>query len=371
MTLLSLSACELSSPSSKLGVKEVSYNELPGWGQDSLVEVYSALIKSCSKISASSLPMIGDKKVGSWEPFYKALTDLKSPTSIEIQELFQNYLIPYQVHVGPQSEGLFTGYYEPQLRGSRIKTEIYNVPIYARPTDLIMIEDLGIFRNECEGIRIAGYNEKGHLKPYPTRAEIENGALEGRGLEIVWVDDFVDAYFMAIQGSGCVLFEDNSKIHLGYAGTNGHAYTSIGKLLVMQEEFTPETISMQSIREWLAKNPAKAKALLQQNKSFVFFQNRPEGGPVGAQGLPLTAKRSLAVDRTYIPLGVPLWLDIEHPNTSQEKLQRLVIAQDTGGAIKGPIRGDFYWGAGSEAGVLAGVMKSKGSYYIFLPRPLS
>jgi membrane-bound lytic murein transglycosylase A len=370
MTLLSLSACEPLPPSLKLSLREFSYNELPGWGQDSMAEVYPTLTKACSEISVLNIPMIGDRKVGSWQPFYKALTHLKNPTSIEIQELFQNYLVPYQVRFGAQFEGLFTGYYEPQLRGSRIKTDLYNVAIYARPVDLIMIEDLGIFRNELKGIRIAGYNEKGHLKPYFTRAEIENGALEGRELELVWVDDVVDAYFMAIQGSGCILFEDGSKIHLGYAGTNGHPYTSIGKILVEQGEFTVEAISMQSIRAWLAAQPEKARSLLEQNQSFVFFRERPEGGPVGAHGVPLIAKRSLAVDRVYIPLGLPLWLDIEHPDLTQQKLQQLVIAQDTGGAIKGPIRGDFFWGTGPQAGELAGVMKSKGSYFVFLPRPL-
>ncbi|MBL0942112.1 MAG: MltA domain-containing protein [Alphaproteobacteria bacterium] len=371
MTLLSFVACELPSPSIKLSLREVSYNNLPGWGQDSLVEVYPALTKTCLEISTLNISMIGDREVGSWQPFYKALTGLKSPTSSEIQEVFQNYLVPYQVQFGSQSKGLFTGYYEPQLRGSRVKTDRYNIAIYARPGDLIMIEDLGAFRNELKGIRIAGYNEKGHLKPYPTRAEIENGVLKGQGIELVWVDDFVDAYFMAIQGSGCILFEDGSKIHLGYAGTNGHAYTSIGKILIERGEFTVKTVTMQSIRAWLSDYPEKAKDLLQQNQSFVFFRELPEGKPVGAQGLTLTPKRSLAVDRTYIPLGLPLWLDIEHPDTTQQKLQQLVIAQDTGGAIKGPIRGDFYWGSGPEAGALAGIMKSQGSYYLFLPRPLS
>lgn len=370
MTVLTLSACGPPYPSLKPELKKVTYADLPGWGEDALEEAHASLKQSCQAMCDSPLEMsfTEDIKIAAWQPFCTALKDIKNPTRHEMQALFEHYLTPYQVWSDSGSQGLFTGYYEPQLRGSQRKTAAYKVPIYACPPDLIMIEDLGIFRDGLKGTRIAGRNEKGHLKPYYTRAEIESGALEGQGLELVWVDDQVDAYFMAIQGSGSVVFEDGSEVHLGYAGTNGYPYTSIGKVLVEKGEFTPEAVSMQSIRAWLSEHPEKTQALFHKNQSFVFFRNRPEGGPVGAQGLPLTAQRSLAVDRIYIPLGAPLWLDIEHPDLTQPQVRQLVIAQDTGGAIKGPIRGDYFWGAGAQAGELAGIMKSKGGYYIFLPR---
>jgi len=210
----------------------------------------------------------------------------------------------------------------------------------------------------------------GNLKPYEDRKAIVEGALDPRNLEIVWVDDPVDAFFLQIQGSGRVTLEDGRVMRLGYAGQNGHPYVAIGRELIARGALTRETVSMQSIRAWLAANPAEAAALMNANPSYVFFRELPGDGPVGAQGAALTPLRSLAVDRRFVPLGTPVWLDAEHPDPGTARLRRLVVAQDVGGAIRGPVRGDLFWGHGDAAADLAGRMKSPGRYYLLLPKGL-
>ena len=218
----------------------------------------------------------------------------------------------------------------------------------------------------------------GALEPYATRAEIDGGALAAQGLELVWVDDPVDAFFLHIQGSGRVTFEDGTRRRLAYAATNGHNYFSIGRRLVALGALSCEDVSMQTIRDWLAANPERASEVMHENASYVFFRWLDEGqateGPVGAQGVALTAGRSLAVDRRFVPMTVPIWLagaaPDPHPAREDRPLRRLMVAQDTGGAIRGPVRGDVFWGTGDEAGAVAGRMKHEGRYWLLLPRGL-
>jgi membrane-bound lytic murein transglycosylase A len=269
-------------------------------------------------------------------------------------------------------DGLFTGYYEPLLRGSRRYGGAYTVPLYRAPDDLVLI-DLGLFKPDLAGREIAGRIDGRQFVPYFGRAEIDAGALEGRGLELVWVDDAIDTFFLQIQGSGQVELDDGARIRVGYDGQNGHQYRAIGRDLVAQGALTLEEVSLQSIRDWLIAHPAEAREIMARNASYVFFRERPEldaaDGPIGAQGVPLTAGRSLAVDRRYIPLGTPIWLESTAPWPEGEgPLRRLVIAQDTGGAIKGPVRGDVFWGTGPRAEAIAGHMKSQGRYVVLLPK---
>jgi membrane-bound lytic murein transglycosylase A len=280
------------------------------------------------------------------------------------------WFLPFLVTDQGRDSGLFTGYFEPELKGARSRDGRFNVPIYGRPGDLVTVE-LGQFRDEWRGQRIAGRVESGSLRPYASRAQIEAGALAGERLEILWVDDPIDAFFLHIQGSGRVVLADGSVIRLGFAAQNGRAYVPIGRELIARGALDREGTSMQSIRAWLAGHPGEAASVMNLNPSYVFFRVLDGEGPVGSLGVPLTPGRSLAVDRAFLPLGVAMWLDAQDPLDPGRRVQRLVIAQDTGGAIRGVVRGDVFWGHGPEAAERAGRMRSSGRYWILLPRVLA
>ncbi len=266
------------------------------------------------------------------------------------------------------TEGLFTGYYEASLNGSMMQTERYNVPLRALPKDLISV-DLGSFRQDLRGKRIAGRVVGNKLKPYEDRAEI---VAEKMPLSVdktlMWVDSPVDAFFLEIQGSGVVKMADGSIQRVGYAGQNGHEYTAIGRVLIEMGELTKDNVSMQTIRTWLEQNPDQAQTIMNENRSYVFFTKQDKEGPVGAEGVTLTPQHSLAVDRGLYPYGLPVWLDVEDPQNEDARLQRMMVAQDTGGAIKGAVRGDFFWGYGDYAETQAGVMVSRGSMTVMVPK---
>jgi membrane-bound lytic murein transglycosylase A len=271
-----------------------------------------------------------------------------------------------------EREGVFTGYFEPVYEASREPTERHTAPLLPRPDDLVEV-DLGLFRDELKGERIAGRVENGRLKPYDVRNGIETRAAADA---LAWLDPN-DLFFLQIQGSGQLVFDDGGVLRVGYAGQNGHPYTAIGRVMVERGVMPLEAVSMQSIRAWLdgASHDA-ARELRDQNASYVFFREletvAPELGPLGAQGAPLTPGRSLAVDRRFTTLGAPVWVDIEPVEAvGGEPIRRLMIAQDTGGAIRGPIRGDVFWGSGDEAAALAGAMNAKGSMIVLLPRRLA
>ncbi len=231
--------------------------------------------------------------------------------------------------------------------------------------------DLGDFRENLRGERIAGRVVDGRLKPMEDRAAISSGALRGRNLELVWVDDPVDAFFLHIQGSGRVVMDDGSVKRVGFDGQNGHPYVAVGRELIARGAMAREQVSMQSIRAWLKANPGEAQALMNANPSYVFFRPLGGEGPEGAQGVVLTPGRSLAVDRNFVPYGVPVWLDAEDPLDPAARVSRLMVAQDTGGAIRGPVRGDVFWGHGADAEERAGRMRSRGTYWLLLPRTVA
>lgn len=382
--LFCLSSCALFTPEERpefaaedtpLSIKPVDFTALPGWENDDLEGIIKALGHSCEKLmKQDNAKPFGDPawglhlEIGSWAPACSKIENgtLKAGPFGDPRSFFQFFFTPYEVSAGDYTKGLFTGYYEASLHGSRTQSAQYNTALLKRPDDLVMVE-LGDFRDTLKGQRIAGRVIDGNLKPYQSRAEIEQGLL-ANAEPLVWVDDPVDAFFLHIQGSGRVLLDDGTEMRVGYAAQNGHVYYAVGRELVKRELMAKEDVSMQNIRQWLDDHPQEAAEFMNLNPSYVFFNEITGEGPLGAQNVPLTATRSMAVDRTKIAYGTPLWLDIDEPVAGQGALQRLVIAQDTGGAIKGPIRGDFYWGYGEEAEHNAGLMKAKGRYWLLLPR---
>lgn len=327
---------------------QVSYSDLPNWNNDHLSDAWPAYIRSCQKL----------KYQPRWQKPCAAAFAMKNPSESAIRKYYKTWFKPYEVRSGKTKNGLFTGYYEPEIYGSLVKSARFHSPIYKRPGDLVMIEDAGIFKPNLRGVRLAGRVINGNLKPYYSHADIDNGALAGN--ELIWVEDPVDAFFIHVQGSATVKLDNGEVMRIGYAGTNGHTYTSIGSVLIQQYGMSSKDMSMQTIRSFLRTHPELMKSILQQNASYVFFTERTGEGPLGDQGVVLTPGRSLAVDPRYISHGTPVWLNITG-------IQKMVIAQDKGGAIKGPIRGDLFWGTGDVAGDNAGTMKASGNYFVLIP----
>lgn len=337
------------------------FNDLPGWRSDNHGMAFTSFKNSCTVwlSQPDNQPLSGVFALG-------RIADWKRLCAIQVRSgeeklFFEKWFKPYAVANSGGFDGLFTGYYLPELHGSFKKTKRYNVPIYGVPRDLIKHHGQ------------LGRLEKGRFVPYHDRAAIRRGALAGKMEEILWVDNEVDAFFMEVQGSGRIIMADGHVQGVGYAGKNGRAYYAIGKSLVDKGYIPREQISMQTIRAWIEQHPEEGKQLMLENQSVVFFKltdTKAQEGPIGSMSTPLTAGYSLAVDKNYLPMGAPLWLDAEHPAGTQ-RLRRLVMAQDTGGAIKGVIRGDVYWGQGPQAGEMAGVMKSRGRFFILVPRHLT
>lgn len=355
----------------KLTIKPVSFTALPGWGSDNLQSFAQAFEKSCSRIQKAA----PDKKFGAleaagnyanWQKPCGEFLAMKDPDNQALSIFFENHFTPHAVMADGKAEGLFTGYYEASLNGSRKKSKTYNVPLYARPDDLVMVQ-LGEFRDDLKGRRIAGRVVNGKLKSYEDRTDIVDGKWPHNDKALVWIDNAVDAFFVQIQGSGVVQLDDGGTMRVGYAGQNGHPYYAIGRELIKREQLTKENVSMQSIRDWLEANSDQADEIMNTNASYVFFQELEGEGPLGGEGVALTAGRSLAIDRSLISYGIPIWTDFAAPVERMPRLQKLMVAQDTGGAIRGPVRGDVFWGYGQTAENLAGPMKSKGRYWFLLP----
>ena len=370
--LLSACAGPLQPAKPELNLKPANFAELPGWQKENFKTLMPAFEKSCKRI------LIGDpsKRLGAleqagnygdWQPACNRFLALDKADSAGIRHFFETHFSPHQVLADDEPEGLFTGYYEASLKGSRTKGGPYQIPLHARAEDLVMVQ-LGEFREDLKGRRIAGRVINGQLKPYEARADIVAGRWPHDDKVLVWVDSPVDAFFVQIQGSGVVELAEGGILRIGYAGQNGHVYYAIGRELIKRGALSKENVSMQSIRTWLENNPDEADEIMNTNESYVFFKQLDGQGPVGGEGIELTPGRSLAVDRSLLAYGLPLWTDIEEPIAGAGRLQHLMIAQDTGGAIRGPVRGDVFWGYGETAETLAGPMKSKGRYWVLLPK---
>ena len=339
----------------------VSYTDLPGWNTDDMKAVWPAFLNTCRAIG----------KKTAWRDVCLKARDIDGDDTAAIRAFFEAGFDPYRI-IGENGSdtGMATGYYEPLLKGSRVRKGKFRTALYRQPDDLLVIDLAGTYP-QLKGLRLRGKLEGNRVVPYDTRAEIEkSGKLAGN--EIVWVDDVLDAFFLEIQGSGRVyLPESDETIRLAYANQNGRPYRSIGRYLLDLGELKPGQASAQQIRRWIGKNPERLREVLDSNPSYVFFREEkiadPSEGPKGALGVPLTPERSIAVDPRYIPLGAPVFIATTQPYSSVP-LQKLTVAQDTGGAIRGPVRADYFWGFGPEAGEMAGKMKQKLKIWLLLPK---
>jgi len=344
-------------------LEAVNWSDLPGWTDDDMQAAWQAFLRSCSRLKVQV----------AWSHSC-ALAEQLSPTA-SVREFFETQFLPYRVANADGSvQGLATGYYEPLLRGSRRKQGPYRYPLYATPADLLIV-DLAEVNPELKHLRLRGRLEGRRVVPYYPRAEIERGLPALADKALLWVDDPVALFFLQVQGSGRIQLPTGEMVRVGYADQNGQPYKSIGRYLVEQGELTLEQASMQGIKAWGAANPAKLNALLDQNPSYVFFRELPQApgaqgsdaeGPVGALGVALTPERSIAVDARYIPLGAPVFLTTTWPGSTQP-LTRLVLAQDSGGAIRGAVRADYFWGFGDAAGAQAGRMRQSARMWVLLP----
>lgn len=363
-------------PETRIVLKARSFSSLNGWEADDQAPALAAFVRGCERIL--SLPSGRDMggrglagTAGDWREACDAAQDVPPGDSEAARQYFQVWFQPVAVANNRDDIGQFTGYYTPSLRGSRTPSARYAVPLYAPPDDYVKA-DLGAFDPDHVGRHIVGRLQRGRLVPVETRAEIEDGALDGRAQPILWVDDPIDAFFLHIQGSGIVRLDDGSEVAVGVAGTNGHIYRAIGRVLAARGALAEDNISAQSIRVWLAEHPDEAGEVMRANPRYVFFRTSNETQATGSAGVALTPGRSLAVDAGRIALGIPVWLDtaLDKARGGPARIRRLMVAQDTGGAIKGIVRGDVYWGEGEAAGNVAGEMNEAGRYFVLLPRAL-
>jgi membrane-bound lytic murein transglycosylase A len=350
----------------------LSFDQLAGWSQDSAAQVLPALQRSCDRIT--KLPVdrsIGYDGIGGtaadWYGPCSAAQKVPAGDHAAARAMFESWFTPWQVSNDGKPDGLFTGYFEPEIKGSRQRQGRYTTPIHGKPGDLVTV-DLGKFRSDLTGEQLVGRLDGAKLLPYPTRAEIEAGAIDAKTPVVAWTDDAVDLAIMQIQGSGRVRLEDGSQMRLGVAGSNGQKFVGIGKLLKDAGKLEGDT-SMPAIRAWLKSHPAEGREMLAKNPRYIFYGVNLGDGPLGTEGVALTPERSLAVDPRFIPLGAPVWLDTVDPKG--RPLRRLMMAQDTGAAIKGVVRGDVFWGSGDAAFEMAGRMKSAGKLALLLPRQRS
>jgi peptidoglycan lytic transglycosylase A len=347
-TLLTTAAAETAG----IKLRRIAFHEMPGWRNDAVSQALPALRSSC-KILIAKPPAapVGPHGMagtaGDWRAPCKRLMAARW-SDAAIRNAIETSFVPFAVADADGPDGLFTGYYEPELRGSRKRTASYSVPLYRPPSD----------------------PARGAL----SRAAIDAGALAGRGLELLWLADPIDAFFLQAQGSGRVRLAEGGSLRVGYAASNGLPPTMIGRILVERGELTKEAATMQTVRQWLRDHPAEATALMHMNARYIFFREMRGDGPIGALGVALTPGRSLAIDPDLLPLGAPLWLDTTYPAGTPEAgrpLRRLVVAQDSGSAIKGAVRGDLYWGSGEAALRYAGPMKQPGRCFLLLPKAVA
>ena len=354
-------------------LKEVEFDDLPGFENDNFIEALPAFLNSCNVIlqKPEDTPLLQGKTefgvVGDWKVVCEKIVHFKGDNNT-FKTFLKQELKPFAVintereDGEDENEGLFTGYYEASVKGAFKKSAKYKYPLLGRPADLIEV-NLADFGITADKNRFFARVAKDKLVPYFARKKIEK---DMKAPVLMWLDNPVDLFILQIQGSGRVLLENGKEVKVGYAASNENPFTSIGKEMIAEGYLSADEANMPNIRKWLLANPKKAKELMNKNNRYIFFKKTKGEGPFGAMGIVLTPGRSMAVDTAYIPLGVPLWLDTS--DADGVPLQRLMLAQDVGSAIKGPVRGDFFWGFGDEAFARAGAMKAKGRYYVLLPK---
>ena len=347
-----------------------AFADLPGWRDDSVDLAWPAFVVGCTKLA--SMPSVQSL----WQPACSEAAAMSIVDTAHVRAFFEQQFSVWKVTAADRNDiGLVTGYYEPLLAGSRVASAQYAIPLYGPPDDLLSV-DLASLYPELAGKRVRARVVGRKVVPYWTRAEIEQGDAALTGKALVYVDNAVDAFFLEIQGSGRVRLTDGSVIRVNYADQNGHPFRSVARVLIDRGELSADRASMQGIRAWGRAHPEKLPALLDENPSYVFFRivDAPApgtleaaiDGPIGSLGVPLARERTIAVDPRSIPLGAPVYLATTRP-LSAAPLQRLVLAQDTGGAIRGAVRADFFWGFGADAAREAGRMKQAARMWILWP----
>jgi len=355
----------------------VAWADIAGWNDDDHLQAYKAFRTSCTPISAQRKPPSDPKALGTSlrEPC-RAAKAADISDGAKARAFFEEYFLPLRISRLGETDGFVTGYYEPIIDGSRTQTDVYNVPVYRRPSNLFVRG----FNQSSEGLPNKGqvFRKIGRRKlvPYYDRGEIEDGAIAGRGLEICWLKNQTDLLFTQIQGSARIRLEDGSTMRINYDAHNGYPYTPVGRILIDRGIIPKDQMSMQRIREWMDQNPDGANELRRQNRSYVFFREvhlSDKDEAVGAQGVPLTPGRSIAVDKALHVYGTPFFIEGELPIESEQSktpFRRLMIAQDTGSAITGPARADLYFGAGADAGRVSGRLRNNMRFVIFVPKSL-
>lgn len=355
-------------------LQPVAFADLPGWAEDDHAEALRAFRQSCA------MPAEGGRadvvaKLGKICPGALALPAAEAADRTKARGFFEANFRPFRVQ-GEQPDGLMTGYFEPELEGSFKPDARFNVPVLRRPDDLVdVVPDTERAAANAAGKLSSMRQTSAGLVPYYTRAEIDAGALSGRGLAMVYLDSNVDLYLMQVQGSGSIRFADGKTMRIGFDGKNGYPFTGAGSVMIREGIMQRQDLTMQSMRAWLVAHPVEAKRIIEENKSYVFFEEKhlPDGasGPLGGHKTPLTPVRSLAVDPEYHALGSPVYVTVDDLKPDgKTPFRRLMIAEDVGSAIRGPERGDIFWGTGPAAGEIAGRTKHRGHIYALLPAGL-
>ena len=368
LALVTLAACSAPpppkpAPAPSLHLSRASFTDLPDWNSVHADAALAAFRRSCAVLTAKpdSTAMGGVGYAGTVADWRSACAEAGG----EAKAFFEKTFTPF---AAAGSDGLFTGYYEPQIRGSRTKTAEFQTPVYGLPPDLVRA-DLGLFNPKLKGEHISGKVAGHALVPYADRAEINANGADAPAL--FYTDDAVAFFFLQIQGSGRVVFEDGRSARIAYAGENGQPYTAIGRTLIADGSLARETVSLQTIRAWLLANPARARAVMETDKSYIFFEQKPLGdtalGSTGSQGIAITPLGSIAVDQRIHALGAPFYVAADGP----DPVRAVMVAQDTGGAIRGPVRADMFFGFGADAERRAGAMKAPGRLYVLLPNALA
>ncbi len=340
-----------------ISLRPTRFADIEGWAEDDHEAAFGAFLRSCQ--ADPDTPHAAD-----------AIALGSGTGGLTARAFFEERFLPHVIAeaAGP---GFVTGYYEPEIEGSYVRGGPFQVPVYRRPDDLITLApetERARFNDSITGMRQTADGQV----PYYTRAEIWAGALAGRGLELLYLKDAVELFYMQVQGSGLVRLKEGGAVRLSYAGKNGHPYTSIGRLLIERGAIAPDAMSMAAVKAWLRADEVRGQALMEENRSYVFFRalDPEEGrdGPRGAQKVSLTPGRSLAVDTAYHRLGLPVFVTADGLMTQGgQPFRRLMIAQDVGSAIRGPERGDIFWGTGEDAGAIAGSTRHKARFCVLLP----
>lgn len=356
--------------------RQVSFSQLPGWDTAELKKSLLTFQTSCRAfIKQNPERVVGTEKIElqakDWQPACHAALKI-NPVDEKLAKLFfQKWFVPVEFYDYKPMKGLFTGYYLPLVKGSYTKSEEFSVPIYEAPSNLVSV-DLSLFSPDFKNRKIAGRVVGNKLVPYYTREQINKGAINDKARVLLWIHSPIDRLFLEIQGSGIVELEDGKRVYIGYDGQNGAPYTAIAGVLIKRGLMTKHNASMQAIKRYLLAHPNEMDEVINQNKSFIFFRKLTLDAALGSQGVALTPGYSLAIDKAWVPMGAPLWLSTTRPDSKNPKnnkpMQRLMIAQDTGGAIRGKVRSDVFWGGGDRATLIAGHMKNEGHYWLLLPR---